>query len=159
MKKKILYLDLDGVLADFKKGLLHAAMRHQHSPYRITEDKDVDELIKAEPDFFKNLPAIPGAVEAVKKLMEHFEVYFLSTPIWGIPDSFTGKRVWVEHQFGELATKRLILTHRKDLAIGRYLVDDRTAHGAGEFKGKHIHFGTAEFPNWEAVLKHLIKRA
>lgn len=159
MKKKILYLDLDGVLADFKKGLFHAAIRHQNSPFRITEDKDVDELIKAEPDFFKNLPAIPGAVEAAKILMEHFEVYFLSTPIWGIPDSFTGKRVWVEHQFGELATKRLILTHRKDLVIGHYLVDDRTAHGAGEFKGKHIHFGTAEFPNWEAVLKHLIKRA
>lgn len=159
MKKKILYLDLDGVLADFKRGLLNAAVLHQSSPYRITEDEDVDQLIKETPGFFENLPAIPGAVEAVKELMEHFDVYFLSTPIWNIPESFTGKRVWVEHQFGELAVKRLILTHRKDLAIGHYLVDDRTAHGAGEFKGKHIHFGTAEFPNWEAVLKHMIKRA
>jgi 5'-nucleotidase len=49
----------------------------------------------------------------------------------------------------------LILTHRKDLNIGDYLVDDRLRNGAGEFQGKLIHFGTDEFPNWEVTLKYL----
>ena len=43
------------------------------------------------------------------------------------------------------------ISHRKDLLMGDFLIDDRTKNGAAEFKGKHIHFGTDEFPNWNAV--------
>jgi hypothetical protein len=39
--------------------------------------------------------------------------------------------------------------------MGDYLIDDRKANGAGEFRGTHIHFGTEEFPDWAAVLKYL----
>jgi hypothetical protein len=42
------------------------------------------------------------------------------------------KRIWIERYFGKLATN-LILTQRKGLNIGEYLVDDRTWNGAGEF--------------------------
>lgn len=77
--------------------------------------------------------------------------------MWYVPHSFIGKRIWIENHFGELGTKRLILTHRKDLNVGNYLIDDRTASGAGAFKGMHIHFETAEFPNWEVTLKYLEK--
>lgn len=62
----------------------------------------------------------------------------------------------VEKHLGEFAFKRLITTHRKDLLIGDYLIDDRTVNGAGEFTGEHIHFGTVKFPNWEFVVKYLI---
>jgi hypothetical protein len=44
----------------------------------------------------------------------------------------------------------------KGLLIGDYLIDDRTANGAGEFTGKHIHFATDEYPNWDIVLKELL---
>ena len=30
------------------------------------------------------------------------------------------------------------------------------AYGAGDFHGKHIHFGTEEFPDWDSVLKYLL---
>ncbi len=158
-KKKIVYYDLDGVVVDFKKGLFKAASIHQTAPFRISDEKDIDELICKTEGFYENLPAIPGAVEAVKEVMELFEVYFLSTPMWGDPRSYTGKRIWVEKHFGDAATKRLILTHRKDLAIGHYLVDDRTKHGAGEFKGVHIHFGTEAFPDHKSVCEYLKKAA
>ena len=52
--------------------------------------------------------------------------------------------------------KRLILTHRKDLLIGDYLIDDRLKNGAGEFKGELIHFGTIKFPDWKTVLEYLL---
>ena len=39
--------------------------------------------------------------------------------------------------------------------MGDYLIDDRIANGAGDFKGTHIHFGTAQFANWESVLNYL----
>ena len=54
--------------------------------------------------------------------------------------------------------KRLILSHHKNLNMGDYLIDDRTANGVDEFKGEHIHFGTAAFPNWDSVVSYLVKR-
>ena len=35
-------------------------------------------------------------------------------------------------------------------------IDDRTANGAGQFKGEHIHFGSEKFPDWNSVLAYLL---
>jgi 5'(3')-deoxyribonucleotidase len=91
--------------------------------------------------------------------MTYYDVYFLSTPMDALFQSYTDKRIWLERYFGSLAEKRLILTHRKDLAIGDYLVDDTTRNGAGNFTGEHIHFGTGDFPDWEAILQYLLAKA
>ena len=40
--------------------------------------------------------------------------------------------------------------------VGRALIDDRTKNGVKNFKGEHIHFGTENFINWNAVLKYLL---
>ena len=77
--------------------------------------------------------------------------------MWDVPLSFTGKRIWLEEHFGKVAEKRLILTHRKDLCMGDYLVDDTTRNGAGEFIGTHIHFNTPAYPDWEAVYQYLME--
>jgi hypothetical protein len=39
--------------------------------------------------------------------------------------------------------------------IGDYLIDDRTANGAGEFKGELIQFATEKYPDWDSVLEYL----
>lgn len=154
MKKKILYCDLDGTIADFEK-----EMNLNIPGWRNMTEEEVDERVTQmcldNPNIFHNLEPLPNAVETVKKLFDHFEVYFLSTPMWKSPESFTGKRLWIEEHFGDLAIKRLILSHRKDLNIGDYLIDDRTHNGAGEFTGEHIHFGTEKFPTWESVYNYL----
>ena len=38
--------------------------------------------------------------------------------------------------------------------FGNYLIDDRPFNGASDFKGKWIHFGSKEFPNWKSVLNY-----
>ena len=38
------------------------------------------------------------------------------------------------------------------------LIDDRTANGASDFKGEHIHFLTEKFKNWDDVLNYLIPK-
>jgi 5'-nucleotidase len=154
MKKPILYVDMDGVVADFYKGI------NKYDPEFKVEDGDnwdglskrVDTIVTSTTDFFLKLDAIDGAVDAINQLWEYYDIYFLSTPMWHYPPSYTQKRLWLEGYFGDKATKRLILTHRKDLCIGDYLIDDTTRHGAGEFKGTHIHFGTEKFPNWEYIV-------
>jgi len=67
--------------------------------------------------------------------------------------AWTAKRLWIEAHLPEMK-KRVFMTHRKDMLMGDYLIDDRTANGAGEFKGRHLHFGQAEFPDWTTVLAY-----
>lgn len=155
-QKKILYVDMDGVVADFDKSIDEHIERLELA-YETPDERSkiVDQICEDHPDFFNDLEPIKGAVEAVTKLFDLYDVYFLSSPMWWVPNSFIGKRIWIEKHFGEIATKRLILTHHKNLNIGDYLVDDRLKNGVVDFKGVHIHFGTEMFPNWDVTYKYL----
>lgn len=153
---------MDGVIADFDKSILNFCPEiSTDEQYQDIKKRDakIDHICEINTEFFHDLLPYEGAIPAVIKLFELYEVYFLSTPMWYVPHSFVGKRIWIEKHFGALAKKRLILTHRKDLNIGDYLIDDRIRNGAGEFTGEHIHFGTDEFPDWETTLNYLIKMA
>lgn len=160
MQKKILYLDMDGVVADFGKGIkqiipdLEVGDNHPNSEERSLL---IDKVMQENPRIFLNLDPIEGAIESAIQLSEWYDVYFLSTPAWHVPESFMDKRLWIERHFGKLAERRLILSHVKNLSIGHYLVDDRTHNGAGEFSGVHIHFGTNNFPDWGQTF-HFLKR-
>ena len=111
------------------------------------------------PGIFSLMDPVPGAVEAYEKLSKKYDTYILSTAPWKIETAWSDKLLWVKKLLGdgENIHKRLILSHHKNLCLGDYLIDDRTANGVSNFKGEHIHFGTEKFPNWEAVTKYLIK--
>lgn len=156
--KKILYIDLDGVIADFDSAieLIHPGISALPEEERR---RVIHEVCKGCSEFFQNLLLIEGAVEAVLTLFPQYEIYFLSTPMWDVPHSFSGKCIWLEKHFGELARKRLILSHRKDLQIGDFLVDDRKKHGSDAFRGEFIHFGQPPFPTWKETLRYLLQQA
>jgi 5'-nucleotidase len=157
-RKKILYIDMDGVVADFWDAILFYQPNIDDKLYFPTyadQEREVDSIAQKHPRIFRDLLPIKGAIEATKPLFDKFDVYFLSTPMWDIPESYTDKRLWLEKYYGNLAKKRLIITNRKDLAIGDILIDDRLKNGSQNFKGKFIHFGTKQFPDWKAVIKHL----
>lgn len=143
--KKIVYIDMDGVTADYDA--------HKH--LTIEEDPNGAEC-KVPEGYFKNLPLIDGALEAITILSRSYDVYFLSTPQWSNPCCWKEKREWVGEHFGEVMFKRLILTHNKGLLKGDYLIDDRKTNGVDSFEGEHIHFGTNAYPNWKAVLVRLV---
>ena len=146
--KQLIYIDLDGVIADFISAMNSHPLRKIH-PY----DEHPDTI----PYIFRNLIPIDGAVDAVKSLLQSdsYEVYFLSTAPWNNPSAWTDKRLWLEDQFGELANRKLILTHRKDLIKGDILIDDRPNNGADKFQGVWIQFGSQSFPDWKSILIHL----
>lgn len=154
-KRPLIYLDLDGVCADFNTEIMKVhptIFEHEDGDYR---SQVIDEIVEADVNIFQRLQPMPGALEAIEYLKEHFDIYFLSTAMWNVPESFTDKRLWLEKHFGDFAKKRLILTHRKDLNIGHFLIDDRLKNGAAEFRGKHIHFGVDPFSDWKTVVAYL----
>jgi 5'(3')-deoxyribonucleotidase len=157
--KPTLHIDMDGVIADFESTILQKLPDLRTNKEKYPDDKAMHDAVESmcmqNKNIFRHLPLMPGAKQYITALFELFDVYFLSTPMHCVPESYTDKRLWLEHNYGQMAEKRLILTHRKDLIIGDYLIDDRTAHGADKFKGIHVHFGTAEFPGWYAVYDYL----
>lgn len=147
---KILYVDLDNVLVDFPSaidGLLQATL----SAYA---DR-LDEV----PGIFATMRPMPHAVEAFQELSTMFDTYVLSTSPWENSSAWSDKLEWVKRHLGKAAYKRLILTHHKNLNHGHFLIDDRTKNGVDRFVGEHIHFGSAQFPDWSTVLQYLKQRA
>jgi len=159
MSKKVLYIDMDGVIVNLGDEIKKWFDEHQNVAYRFKENPDHIHGI------FRNPNPIEGAIEAINKLNESgkYEMFILTAAPWGNPDAATDKRYWIEKYFGNLFHKRMIVTHRKDLLIGDYLVDDSKANGAGEFTGELIGFGIDyktgipnKFKDWDDVLKYLL---
>ncbi len=145
MERKRIYVDMDGTLCDFEKDFyrdlaVNPSIKYPQSQYR----------------FWANLEPIPGAIEGFKKLEEKYDVRILTAPSNKNIICYTEKAEWVRTHLGFDALKKLILTKDKSIAIGDYLIDDRTVNGAAEFKGELIHIFTPKFPDWESIINYLI---
>ena len=145
---KIVYVDMDNVLVDFPSGM------DKVPEQLLTEYHDREDEI---PGIFALMDPLPGAIDSFIQLSGRFDTYILSTAPWGNPSAWSDKLLWVKKYLGNHASKRLILTHHKNLNQGDYLIDDRTKNGAAKFPGEHIHFLSPQFPDWEAVMAYLLK--
>jgi 5'-nucleotidase len=148
-KKKLLYLDMDGVCCCFESGVKAI------EPDMVWDRGNVDRVCETNPNVFRTLPFIDGFMENIEELKSMFDVYFLSTPMQNVAESYMDKRLWLKEHLGPWTNKRLILTHRKDLVMGDFLVDDRLVNGVDQFTGEHVHFGSEQYPNWEETMKYL----
>ena len=138
-------IDMDNVLVDFQSALVKRGLP------RDTPDADnIDGL-------FAEMDPMPGALEAYRAMVsDGHDVFILSTAPWDNPSAWSDKLNWVKQHLGDVAQKRLILTHHKYLVSGDVLIDDRRKRGAGAFAGRHIHFGEGnEFPDWKSTLREV----
>lgn len=152
---------MDGVVVDFPE-----TIQDIHSSIRSACEKWCAKTGKHHSDFeglFMTLLPKEGAVEAITQLMGSYQIFLLSSAPWGNIESWSNKRQWVGKYLQQLGKKRLILSHRKDLNRGSYLVDDRAHNGAQEFgiyEGQEwINFGSEQYPTWEIVLHYLEKQS
>ena len=145
MDKYRIFIDMDGVIADFEKASDEFQRIHGKTN---RPDKWVD---------YRNLDVIEGAIEAVAKLNADHEVFIASTPPWLRPEVWGHKREWIGEHFPNLKRK-IILTHRKDLLIGDILIDDSRFRGQPDFQGEWFWFNKNwNNRNWEACLEWIYK--
>ncbi|MBQ7550949.1 MAG: hypothetical protein IJT04_05435 [Bacteroidales bacterium] len=150
---KTLFIDMDNVLVNFQSGIdrLDEKTKQEYKGH-------LDDV----PGIFALMDPMPGAVEAVQKLRQRYDLYILSTAPWNNPTAWCDKLNWVKKHFGSDEDspfyKRIILTHHKDLCHGDYLIDDRPEKcGMENFTGELLHFGPdGKYKNWESVVKYLL---
>ena len=147
MSKKILYVDMDGVLVDFKSAFSKIPQE------TLEKYKDKDDI----PSIFSLMDPMEGAIESYQILSQYFDTYILSTSPWENPTASSDKVAWVKKYLGKAGYKRLILSHHKNLNKGDYIIDDRDARGVKQFEGEHIHFGPdGKYKTWDDVMTYLM---
>jgi 5'(3')-deoxyribonucleotidase len=142
------YVDMDGVLCDYQGAHDRARIANPDEPW--------PQSVRG---FFQNLAPMPGALAAFAQLrgLPGFDVHILTAASVNNPLSYTEKRFWVEAHIGFDMCKRLILAPDKSLLKGDFLIDDHAAgRGQEGFEGELMHFGSARWPDWPAVLARWI---
>ena len=144
--KKIVQVDMDGVLCDYEKTHRESLEKYPNIPYP-----------QSMPGFYLNLEPMPRAIEAMRLLSKIYDVRILTAPSNKNPLSYTEKRLWVENHLGYEFVEGITMSSYKDSVSGDYLIDDKSdSHGQDKFKGELIHFGTSEFPDWLSVYCYLL---
>ena len=138
---------MDNVLVDFSSGIEKLPNQLQ-----VEYQGRMDEV----PGIFSLMKPYVGAIDSFGRLCKKYDTYVLSTAPWENASAWSDKNLWVRKYLGKIAERRLILSHHKNLNFGDFLIDDRTANGASDFKGMHIIFGSNEYPDWEAVCEYLL---
>ena len=110
--KSELYVDMDGVLADFF-GVWNKMMGVKHWKDIPDIDKALQK-IKDTDDFWINLPMTPNGkslLNAIKKFKGKYNI--LSAPLPGDPNSEPQKRAWIKKHLGMFPPAKIIIDHNK----------------------------------------------
>lgn len=167
--KKTIAIDMDGVIADVELQLFDYYERE--SGIRLTR-QDVSGMTEydafngktydlvRQPGFFRTLPVMDGAVEAVRSLMEDFEVYIVSAAM-EFPLSLPEKYEWLQANFPFIDWRHLIFCGDKSIIKTDFLIDDHCKN-LDYCQGKAIMFDAfhnanlhhhQRVNNWAEVLK------
>ena len=121
-KKKIILIDMDGTIVDFKSAFEKAANnrglrvtygKNNSMYFDIVGDdleKSLAKSIKREKGFYLNMKPIDGAIKAIKEMLEdeNLELFFCSSPLSDYQNCVLEKYLWIEKYFGFEATKNYL---------------------------------------------------
>jgi 5'-nucleotidase len=142
---KRIYIDMDGVLADFNNGAK-----------KFFNENPNQKFPQSRYGFFIGLEEIPNAILSVKKIQEKYDVWILTRPSIKNINCYSEKAYWLVQRFGEDILNRTVMSCDKSIVKGDYLIDDQISDGQLEFEGKLLKFGSPEFPDWNSIINYLL---
>ncbi|MXN92865.1 5'(3')-deoxyribonucleotidase [Flavobacterium sp. Sd200] len=132
--RKTIAIDMDGVIADVEKHYIdwyerdygvvldrksmEGFMEHDATPVKGAIGKFL-----VTPGFFRTVPVMEGAVEAVKDLMKDYDVYIVSAAM-EFPLSLYEKHQWLAEHFPFISWKNIIFCGDKSVIDTDFLIDD-----------------------------------
>ncbi len=128
--KPVMLISLTDTLMDVKNGVAHGKTIEDMEPYG-------------------------SAVKAFAALTRHYSPYVLVSNSYNEHDRLPKLLKWIESKLGVPAWNRVVVSNRKDMVLGDYLIDrypDRL--NTGDFMGTVLHFGEDPFRTWEDVLTY-----
>lgn len=172
----IILLDMDGVIADITGEIMRQwSLKYPDDPLPdesmlagFSVDAEINEKVSAithAPGFFADLKPLPGALEAIDKMLARdIEVSILTSAGITYPHAASEKYQWVADTFDSTMHSRLIITPSKYLVRGDILIDDMPYHyKEHEAQWHHYLFDAAynqhddtkprlNWGNWEEIL-------
>lgn len=133
MRRKTIAIDMDGVIADtvaqfiiwyerefgerIGKEAFHGVPESEGLP-----NGAVRKFVHA-PGFFRTVPVMEGAREAVAGLMKNFDVYIVSAAM-EFPRSLPEKYEWLQEHFQFISWRNIIFCGDKSIIGTDYMIDD-----------------------------------
>ena len=96
----------------------------------------------------------PSLLKAYRFLLERYDVYLVAGLHPNSPDRAAAVQQWLFDTLGVPSFRHIVLTNRKDLLYGDYLIDATEAGGSLQFMGTRIAFGSETFKTWEEVIEY-----
>jgi 5'-nucleotidase len=132
--RKSVAIDMDNVIADIEQ---QAIIWYERAlGVRITKeamhgipekdafpDKEALNSVIHTPGFFRTAPVVPGAIEALQRLMLNFDVYIVSAAM-EFPLSLYEKQQWLAEHFPFITWHKIVLCGDKSVIHTDYLIDD-----------------------------------
>ena len=93
-----------------------------------------------------------SAMKAFRFLLERYNIYIVANAPDYDNSYIKGVYDWVKEVVNVPAYQHLILTNRKDLLYGDYLIDSSDSNGSKGFMSTRIDFGSDTFKTWEEII-------
>jgi 5'-nucleotidase len=147
--RKTVAIDMDNVIADIEEQMITWYEREfgvrieREAMHGIPEgdafpDKAAVYRYIFSAGFFRTVPVMPGAVEALQRLMLNFDVYIVSAAM-EFPLSLYEKYEWLQEHFPFISWKNIVFCGYKGLIHTDYLIDDHPRN-LDSCRGKAIMF-------------------
>lgn len=174
-------IDMDGVIADQHQGFITVLKDRAPGLLSSWDGQDVHydfehhfpaehqafvRALREEEGFFRALPLIDGAKEAIAEMKESgHHVVICTAPIWKYQYCIPEKLAWIEHHFGHEQAANTIITRDKTLIHGDFLIDDKEMiDGVQTPSWEHLLFDRPynkectqkrhlNWENWESIIE------
>lgn len=172
MSRKSIAIDMDNVIADVASHYIawygkECGIKVQPDVFLGVPESEAfpDNAIRRflnTPGFFRTVPVMPGAIAAVKRLMQHFDIYIVSAAM-EFPQSLTEKYEWLQEHFPFISWRHIIFCGDKSIVNTDYMIDDHVKN-LDYCKGKtflytaghNIHIDRhTRVNNWDEVVQLL----